>query len=421
MTLAIQHDRRLDALAELCVRIGVNVQPGQELIVSAPIEAQPLVHSVTAEAYRRGGRLVTCLYDDPLAIRARFDHATEDTLDHAAGWMSEGVARALESGAARLFIYGPYPDLLAGVAPERVARMHSALAAATRAEAALTAELRVNWCAIPYATYSWARMVYPEVEPEVALRRLWDDVFDVLRIGEKDPVAQWHSHIAALDARRQALQAHQFTALRFFGGDTDVEVGLVRGHRWIGGSALAANGVRAVCNMPTEEIFTCPHRGRVEGHIAVSRPLALGGTIVEDLRLTFRAGRVVEVQASRGKEMLDTLLASDEGAARLGEVGLVPNSSRIASKNVLFYNTLLDENAASHVAFGQSYAACIGDDESSERSGANQSSLHIDCMLGHAQMNVDGLLPGGGVLPLMRAGEFTREVASSVPAPPDTR
>lgn len=420
MTVAIQQDDRLGALAELCVQIGVNVQVGQELIVSAPIEAQPLVHRVTAEAYRRGAKLVTCIYDDPPAIRTRFDHAAEETLDYAAGWMSAGVARALEAGAARLFIYGPYPDLLAGIAPERVARMHSAMAAATQAEAAFTADLRVNWCAIPYVTSSWARMVYPEADPELAVRRLWDDVFDVLRIGGENPVAQWRSHIAALNARREALQAHRFTALHFFGGDTDVVVGLVQGHRWIGGSAIAANGVRAVCNMPTEEIFTCPHRDRVDGHIAVSRPLALGGAIVEDLRLTFHDGRVVETQATRGKEMVDALLASDEGASRLGEVGLVPNSSRVASKNVLFYNTLLDENAASHVAFGQSYAACVGNDQSSERSGANHSSLHIDCMLGHARMNVDGILPGGGVLPLMRAGEFTLP-ADSLATPPDRR
>jgi aminopeptidase len=407
MTRDIQHDARLDALAALCVQVGVNLQPNQELIVSAPIEAQPLVHRVTTAAYQSGARLVTCLYDDPPTIRARFDHAAEETLDHAAGWMSAGVARALDAGAARLFIHGPYPDLLAGIAPERVARMHAALAAATKAEATYTADLRVNWCAIPYVTASWACMVYPEAGPETAMRRLWDDVFNVLRIGSADPVAQWRSHIAALDARRAALQSRQFTALRFFGGETDVVVGLVRGHRWIGGSALAANGVSAVCNMPTEEIFTCPHRDRVDGHIAVSRPLALGGAIVEDLHLTFRNGQVVETRATRGKEMVDVLLASDAGASRLGEVGLVPNSSRIASKNVLFYNTLLDENAASHVAFGQSYAACVGEDASSESTGANTSSLHIDCMLGHAQMNVDGILPGGETLPVMRAGEFT--------------
>lgn len=400
------HDGKLDALAALCVRVGINVQPGQELLICAPIDAQALVHRVTAQAYRAGARLVTCLYDDPPAIRARFDHASDDTLDYAAGWMSAGITRALEAGAARLFIYGPVPDLLAGVAPERVARMHSAMAAATRAEAAFTAELRVNWCAIPFVTASWARTVYPDADPDLATRRLWDDVFEVLRIGGADPVGEWRTHVATLEARRTALQARQFTALHFFGGETDVTIGLVRGHRWVGGAAVAANGTRSVCNMPTEEVFTCPHRDRVDGRIAVSRPLALGGAIVEGLHLTFRGGRVVETHARHGKEMVDVLLSSDDGASRLGEVGLVPSSSLIARKNVLFYNTLLDENAASHVAFGQSYSACLEPDGAAERDGANQSALHIDCMLGHDRMHVDGLLPGGEALPLMRAGEF---------------
>ena len=407
MSMETSHNGKLHALASLCVRVGINLQVGQELIVSAPIDAQSLVHCVTAEAYRAGARLVTCLYDDPTAIRARFDHASDDTLDYAAGWMSAGIIRALEAGAARLFIYGPFPDLLAGVAPERVARMHAAMAAATRAEAAFTADLRVNWCAIPFVTSSWARTVYPDADPRLAVQRLWDDVFDVLRVRGADPVHEWRQHVDALNARREALQARQLMALRFFGGETDVTIGLVRGHRWVGGSAVAANGVRSVCNMPTEEVFTCPHRDRVDGCIAVSRPLALGGAIVEDLHLTFRGGRVVETRATRGKEMVDVLLSSDDGASRLGEVGLVPGSSVIARKNVLFYNTLLDENAASHVAFGQSYSACLAPDGVPERDGANQSALHIDCMLGHDRMDVDGILPGGEALPLMRAGEFT--------------
>ena len=407
MSLEMSHTGKLDALASLCVRVGVNLQPGQELIISAPIEAQPLVQRVTAEAYRAGAKLVTCLYDDPSAIRARFDHARDETLDYAAGWISAGITRALDAGAARLFIYGPFPDLLAGVTPERVARVHAAMAAATKAEAAFTADLRVNWCAIPFVTSSWARMVYPDVAPGFAEKRLWDDVFDVLRIGGADPVREWRAHLDALNARREALQERQLTALRFFGGETDVTIGLVRGHRWVGGSAVAANGVQSVCNMPTEELFTCPHRERVEGHIALTRPLALGGAIVEGLHLTFRAGRVVETRATRGKEMVDVLLSSDDGASRLGEVGLVPTSSLIARKNVLFYNTLLDENAASHVAFGQSYSACLEANGMPEREGANHSSLHIDCMLGDGRMNVDGIPAGGQALPLMRAGEFT--------------
>ena len=398
-------DARLGSLASLCVKVGLNLQPRQELIITAPVEAQALVHGITTVAYRAGAKLVTCLYEDPPAIRARFDHAAEETLECAAGWLSHGVTRALESGAARLFIYGPYPDLLAGVAPARVARMHAAMAAATQAEAAFTADLRVNWCAVPYVTESWARMVYPD--DAHAVRRLWNDVFDVLRIGDFDPIDAWQAHLGALNTRREALQSHQLRALHFFDGDTDITIGLADGHRWVGGSAVAANGVRAVCNMPTEEVFTCPHRERADGRIVVSRPLALGGAVVEGLVLTFRGGRIVATQATRGKEMIDVLLSSDDGAQRLGEVGLVPHSSLIATKRLLFYNTLLDENAASHVAFGQSYSACLSNGLTPQAAGANSSSLHIDCMLGNESMNLDGILPDGNTLPLMRAGEFT--------------
>jgi len=402
-------EARLSSLASLCVKIGLNLQAGQELIISAPLEASELVRQVTVLAYRGGARLVTCLYDDPYAIRARFDHAAEATLDQAAGWLSQGVVRALEAGAARLFVYGPYPDLLTGVAPERVARMHSALAAATSLEASFTADLRVNWCAIPYVTASWARMVYPDATPEEATRRLWDDVFEVLRIDEPDPVAAWRGHVAALNARRAALQALDLQALRFYDGSTDITVGLAGGHRWVGGSAVTGAGVPVVCNMPTEEVFTCPHRERVDGVMVASRPLALGGSIVTGLVLTFQEGRVVDIQASQGKEMVEVLLASDAGAQRLGEVGLVPHSSPIARKPVLFYNTLLDENAASHVAFGQSYSACLSGELPAEAAGANSSSMHIDCMLGNAAMNVDGLRADGEPVAVMRAGEFTIE------------
>ncbi len=400
-------DAKLEALASLCVTVGVNLQRGQELVVSAPIEAQPLVRHVAATAYRAGARLVTCLYEDPHLVRAHLDHGDDQALDCAAAWMSEAVARALEAGAGRLFIYGPYPDLLTGADPQRIARMHAALAASMKAEAAMTAGLRVNWCAIPFVTESWARMVRPGVPPDAAVALLWDDLFDVLRIGEADPIERWQAHLRTLAARRDALEARRIDALHFYDGQTDIRIGLARGHRWIGGASIAANGVQAVCNMPAEEIFTCPHRERAEGRLVASRPLALGGVRVEGLVLTFRGGRIIDTHATRGKEMLDALLASDEGARRLGEVGLVPESSRVAAKRVLYYNTLLDENAASHVAFGQSYAACLSDDLAPEATGANRSSLHVDCMLGSATMNVDAILPGGEVEPLMRRGEFT--------------
>jgi len=392
--------------AALCVTAGLDLREGQELIVSAPIEAQPFVGHVAAAAYRAGAPLVTCLYEDPALIRARFDHGADAALDRAAGWLSEGVVKAYEGGAARLFVYGPYPDLLTGVAPERIGRMHAAMAAASAAEGAFTADLRVNWCAVPFVTQSWARMVYPALPIAEATDRLWNDVFDVVRVKSADPVAAWRDHLAVLETRCQRLQALDLSALHFVGGGTDLRVGLAEGHQWVGGRSRAANGAFPVCNFPTEEVFTCPHRDRVEGRLAASRPIALGGIVIDGLVVTFRNGVAEHIEARDGREMLEGLLSGDPGARRLGEVGLVPCRSPVARKHVLFFSTLLDENAANHIAFGQSYSACVEAGRDRDAAGANTSALHIDCMIGHDAMDVDGVLKSGERRAIMRAGDF---------------
>ncbi len=402
VTLDDQHAR----LATLCVTVGLDLRAGQELIVSAPIEAQPFVGHVAAAAYRAGASLVTCLYEDPALIRARFDHGADGVLDHAAAWLSDGVVKAYQGGAARLFIYGPYPDLLAGVAPERIGRMHAAIAAASAAEGAYTADLRVNWCAVPFVTRSWARMVYPTLSGAEATGKLWDDVFDVVRLRSPDPVAAWRDHLEVLEARCKRLQALDLGALHFVGGGTDLMVGLATGHRWVGGRSRAANGTLPVCNLPTEEVFTCPHRDRVEGRLVASRPLALGGVVVDGLVVTFRDGIAEHIEARGGREMLESLLRGDAGARRLGEVGLVPCSSPVARKGALFYNTLLDENAASHIAFGQSYPPCVEAARNRDEAGVNTSILHVDCMIGHDAMDVDGVLHSGARRAIMRGGDF---------------
>ena len=392
--------------AALCVTVGLDLRAGQELIVSAPIEARPFVSHIATAAYRAGAPLVTCLYEDPALIRARFDHGEDAALDRAAGWLCDAVVKAYEGGAARLFVYGPYPDLLTGIAPGRIGRMHAAMAAASAAEGAFTADLRVNWCAVPFVTQSWARIVYPALPIAEATDKLWNDVFDVVRVKSADPVAAWRDHLAALEARRQRLQALDLSALHFAGGGTDLMVGLADGHQWVGGRSRAANGALPVCNVPTEEIFTCPHRDRVEGRLVASRPIALGGIVIDGLVVTFRNGVAEHIEASDGQEMLKGLLSGDAGARRLGEVGLVPCSSPVARKDVLFYNILLDENAANHIAFGQSYSACIEAGRDREAAGANASALHIDCMIGHDAMDVDGVLKSGERRAIMRAGDF---------------
>jgi aminopeptidase len=404
---ALDFDTRLSKLADLCVRVGVNLQRGQEFIVTAPIEASALVHHITTIAYQLGAKHVTCLYDDPRMIQDRFRHAGDDTFDYAPAWLSGGVSEALANGAARLYVVAPYPDLLAGVSADKVVRAHASMGTASAIESKFTAESRINWSTIPFVTVSWAQTVYPALPVDKALTKLWEAVFDATRIDQRDPVASWKNHNLALGKRREALQARQFSALRFRDGRTDLQVGLADGHRWVGGSVTGANGVECICNIPTEEVFTCPHRDRTNGRVYFSKPLFLAGTLVDDVCIEFRDGVSVSVHAAKGQETLEKLLSADEGARRLGEVGLVPDSSPISRSNTLFYNPLFDENAASHFAFGQSYAACLTDDSSpSVDRGANQSGIHIDCMLGNASMNVDGIHASGAVEPVMREGEF---------------
>jgi aminopeptidase len=401
---------KLLRLAEVCLAVGVNLQRGQELIITAPVEASALVRILTRVAYQRGAKLVTCLYEDPLMLRDRLSHADDETLDYAPAWMSRGLSDAFESGAARLFVIAPSSDLFGDADPARIVRVHAALGKASADEAKFTTESRINWSTIPFVTSSWARTVYPGMPPEEAARRLWEAIFDATRVNCPDPTDAWKAHNRSLSARRDFLQSKAFAALRFYDGRTDLTVGLADGHRWVGGSVVGANGIECICNIPTEEIFTCPHKDRTNGVAFFSKPFVLAGSLIDEVRVQFRDGRLLSVHAAKGQSTFEKLLGSDEGAGRLGEIGLVSDSSPIAGSKTLFYNTLFDENAASHIAFGQSYAACLTDNHgvprTSDEAGANQSSIHIDCMLGNSSMSVDGVHRSGRVEPVMRAGEF---------------
>jgi aminopeptidase len=391
---------RLAALAELCVTRGVNLQPQQELIVSAPLEAAGLVRQVAHCAYAHGAKSVTCLYEDPALVREHLAGSAQ-ALDYAPVWLHRGIAEGLRAGAARLRIVGPYPDILSCVPADRIARAHCALADALRAEEA--ASSAVNWSVAPFVTGSWAKQVFPGEAEEQARRMLWNAVFQGTRVVDADPLQAWDTGILALNARRDALQSRGFRYLRFFDGRTDLRLELAEGHRWTGGSVVANNGVEGIRSIPSEEVFTALRGNGTVGRVFFSRPLALGGVLVEDLYAEFKHGSVTTLRASRGLETFERLIAGDEGARRLGEVGLVPAHSRLASAGLLFWNPLLDRNAASHVAFGQSPSSAL---QRLEHSVANESAMHIDCMLGHPSMQVDGITPTGSAIPVMREGAF---------------
>ncbi len=404
-------EARLDRLAEVAVRSGLNLQPGQELVISAQLEAIPLVRRVTEHAYRAGASLVTTLLTDEQAALIRLRHGAEAGMDAAAGWLFDGLAAAHEHNAAALSITSADPALLAGQDQGRVGRIAKAAAAAGKRRLDLITQFRVNWLVLPAASPGWARAVFPGEPEAVAMGRLWDAIFAASRIDGADPLADWAAHYARLAGSAARLNERRFAELHFRGPGTDLRVGLADGHLWKGGAGTARNGVTCNPNIPTEEVFTTPHRDRVDGIVTSSKPLALRGTLVDGITMRFEAGRAVAVSAREGEDVLAGLLDTDEGARHLGEVALVPNSSPIARSGLLFRNTLFDENAAGHIAMGSAYTECLRNAASlspaqARNAGANDSLIHVDWMIGSGAMDVDGVHADGSREPVMRHGEW---------------
>ncbi len=403
---------RLDRLAEVAVKVGLGLRPGQELILTAPLESVGLARAITAQAYKAGASLVTTLYTDDVATLARFGHADTEAFDTAAGWLFNGMADAYRNGAARLAISGDDPSLLTGQDPDKVSRANRARSKAYLPALELIANFATNWTIVSAATIPWARAVFPDLPEDEALAKLWDAIFAASRVDGPDAVAAWDAHNAHLHSRTEWLNGHRFAALRFRGPGTDLTVGLADDHEWCGGAARSKNGIVCNANIPTEEVFTTPHKARVEGHVTSTKPLSYQGTLIDGIRVTFKEGRIVEASARTGNDVLARVLDTDEGASRLGEVALVPASSAISASGLLFYNTLYDENAASHIALGQAYSKCfrnggegLSEDDLAAR-GANRSLIHIDWMIGSAEIDVDGLVADGTATPVMRKGEW---------------
>ena len=403
-------DARLDRLGEVAVRVGLGLAPGQELLITAPLDAVPLVRRITEHAYHAGASLVTTLLNDDVATLARFEHAPDEAFDTAPAWLFDGMAAAFRGGAARLAIAGENPSLLAGQDPARVSRANRARSAAYRPALELITGFGINWTIASFATSAWARTVFPDLPEDAAVARLWDAIFAASRIDAPDPVAAWAEHNAAVRARTATLNARRFAALHFRGPGTDLRIGLSDGHLWLGGAETAKNGITCNPNIPTEEVFTTPHSRRVDGTVRSTKPLSYQGTLIQDIAVRFEGGAIVDAQARAGQEVLRKVLDTDEGARRLGEVALVPHSSPISASGLLFFNTLFDENAASHIALGQAYRTCLeggttaSEAELAER-GANSSLIQIDWMIGSGEGDVDGIDGAGQAVPVMRRGE----------------
>lgn len=405
------HEKLLDAYALLTVKTGLNIQPGQQLLITAPLDAVPLVRAVTEHAYKAGASLVTCIYADDQTTLARYQHAPDDAFDVAPGWLFDGMAAAFKGGAARLAIAGENPALLAGQDPQKLSRANKARSRAYRPALELITGFAINWCVIAAATPAWAKSVFPGKSDAEAMDSLWRAIFACTKANLPDPIAAWETHNADLRRRTDFLNQRRYRALRYKGPETDLMLGLAEEHNWKGGGGTALNGVFCNANIPTEEVFTAPHKDMVDGIVRSSKPLSYQGSLIDGIRVRFERGRIVEMSAEKGEDAFRSLITTDEGAARLGEVALVPHSSPISKSGIIFNNTLFDENAASHVAVGQSYTENIRDGAKRSKEelaalGANASLVHVDWMIGSGELDVDGVLADGTSEALMRKGEW---------------
>jgi len=390
-------DQQLERLADLIVNFGANVQKGQIVDIGSAHGKEELTRALTASAYKRGAKFVDVSYWDPHLKRARVLYAPEDALDFVPPWYGERTLQLGEQRGATISLSGPIePHLYDDLDPERLGRD---VFPRVKEWTTVINERTVNWCVAPCPTQKWATLVHSELEPEAALAKLWDEIVYICRLDEDDPEAAWQERNTALKGAAGRLTEQRFDALHLEGPGTDLTIGLLPTSRWIGGGEETVDGIPHMANLPTEEVFTSPDPERVEGIVRATKPLYSQGRIINGLTVRFEGGRAVQLDAESGAETLRTLIKQDEGATRLGEIALVDREGRIGPLDTVFYDTLLDENAASHMALGSAYDAAAGEED---RERLNRSSIHIDFMVGASDIDITGITRDGDRVPVLR-------------------
>ncbi|URJ62543.1 aminopeptidase [Paenibacillus polymyxa] len=401
----------LEQYAELVVRVGVNIQPGQVFLVTAPLETVEFTRLIVSKAYEAGANYVQVEFEDDSITRSRFEHGDEASFDYYPAWKAEMMEKFAEDGGATLTIKVPNPDLYQGIDPQKVSRATKAAATAREGYAHYTRNAKISWCLIKAPTKAWADKVFADVAEEDRIRVMWDTIFEMNRVDGSDPIQNWQVHLNNLEQLQNKLNHKNYKSLHYRAPGTDLKIELAERHIWRGGGGENAQGIYTVANMPTEEVFTMPKRTGVNGHVTSTMPLNLNGQLVDRITFTFKDGKVTEYTAESGEQHLTHLLATDEGACYLGEVALVPHNSPISNLNRIFYNTGIDENASCHLALGSAYPFNMENGTQMNReellqNGANVSLTHVDFMIGSAELDIDGELQDGSKEAVFRKGNW---------------
>lgn len=405
-------EENLEKYAELAVKVGVNVQPGQPLFVNADISSAPFVRKVVKKAYEAGAKLVQVEWSDEVVTRTRYDHAPDESFEYFPKWRADMFEQAYKEGAASLHIVSMNPELLKGVDPGKISRFTKVAGEASKEYMKYPRGFKISWSIVAVPSVAWASKVFPEASSsEEQVEKLWNAIFDATRITQDNPIEAWINHNKNLNNKVDYLNNENFQYLHYTAPGTDLTIELAEKHLWVGAESIDDSGSSFVANMPTEEVFTTPLKNGVNGTVRSTKPLSYAGNIINNFSLTFKDGRIVDFQAEEGYEALQKLVETDEGSHFLGEVALVPHDSPISNTNILFYNTLFDENASNHLAIGSSYTFTVkgGNDMSEQElidNGINQSVTHVDFMIGCAEMDIDGIKKDGTVVPLFRKGNW---------------
>jgi aminopeptidase len=405
-------DMRLEKYAQLVIRTGVNIQKDQILVINSPIECAPFTRMLAQNAYQEGARDVVIYWSDELFSRIRYMNAPEVVFDEFPQWKKEFYLSYVRQGAAFLSISASDPELLKGVNTERISRAQKTSNIALKEYRESRMKNDVSWCVVSVPTKSWAIKVFPDVSEDEAVNQLWMAILKSVRADVNDPVAAWENHKNKLRKTADFLNSNNFKFLRYKNTlGTDMQVELPKGHIWNGGSTDTIGGVEFIANLPTEEVFTLPKKTGVNGTVVSSKPLNYQGNLIDDFSLTFKDGRIVDFSAKQGYEILKGLIRIDEGSHYLGEVALVPYNSPISNSNILFFNTLFDENASCHLAIGKAYPGCLKDGKNMsevelEKSGVNDSLVHVDFMIGTSDLEIIGVTSNGQEVPVFENGNF---------------